>query len=240
MKSQMEAFVEMLKGCPDGDLFNPWFEQDREHDITEEAPEIRRQQLVRYLSERAGARVLLIAEALGYQGGHFTGIAMTSERILLGHQEMKYGVRPDHVFRNGQINRTSKPSVRPDGMSEPTATIVWGAMIELGLDPYDIVLWNALPWHPYQPDRGLLSNRTPTPDEMEAGRKLLPRFLGLFPDAQPVAVGRKCEYLLANLSIPHEAVRHPANGGAPKFRSQLAAWATRRPSGPPLLQPEAE
>lgn len=224
------AFVDTLKDCPAGHLFNPWFEQDHEHDATKEAPEIRRQQLETYLTERAGARVLLIAEALGYQGGHFTGIAMTSERILLGHQEESYGVRPDHVFRNQQPVRTSKPSVRGKGMSEPTATIVWGAMIELGLDPFDIVLWNALPWHPYNPTRGLLSNRTPTREEMDAGRERLPNFMRLFPDAVPVAVGRKCELLLSELSIPHKAVRHPANGGAPAFRSQLAAWVEKLPN----------
>lgn len=234
--SRMEAFVEQLEGCPKGPLFNPWFEQDHKHDTTEEAPAIRRRQLVRYLTERTGARVLLIAEALGYQGGHFTGIAMTSERILLGHQEEAYGVRPDHVFRNGQATRTSKTSVRPDGMSEPTATIVWGSMIELGLNPYDVVLWNALPWHPYHSDRGLLSNRTPTQAEMDAGRKLLPRFLALFPGAQPVAVGRKCEALLADLSITHKAVRHPANGGAPKFRTQMAEWVTKQPADSPAFQ----
>ncbi|MGM0506905.1 MAG: uracil-DNA glycosylase [Bacteroidota bacterium] len=228
--SPIDAFIEKLKACPGGPLFNPWFEQDREHDLVEDAPEIRRRQLVRYLTERKGARVLLIAEALGYQGGHFTGIAMTSERILLGHQEASYGVRPDHVFRSGRPARTSKPSVRPNGLSEPTATIVWGAMVEMGLDPYDVVLWNALPWHPYKPDRGLLSNRTPTNEEMDAGRKLLPRFLALFPDAEPVAVGRKCETLLTDLSIPHKAVRHPANGGAPAFRSQMAEWVEKRPA----------
>lgn len=201
---------------------------------------IRREQLIRYLSERSGARVLLIAEALGYQGGHFTGIAMTSERILLGHQEDGYGVRPDHVFRDGQARRTSKPSVRADGMSEPTATIVWGAMIELGLDPFDVVLWNALPWHPYHPDRGLLSNRTPGREEMNAGRRLLGPFLELFPEARPVAVGRKCESLLAEMGIDHEAVRHPANGGAPKFRSQMRKWVSEQ-SGPGVLsQPESE
>ncbi len=94
----IEEFISSLKHSPEG-LFNPWYQRDEEHDDIPEAPEIRRNQLKTYLSERVGkAKFLFIAEALGYQGGHFTGIAMTSERILLGHQELKYGVKPEHVF----------------------------------------------------------------------------------------------------------------------------------------------
>ena len=47
--------------------------------IGPEAPAIRREQLRRYLDERIGhARLLLVAEAAGYQGAKFSGIAMTS------------------------------------------------------------------------------------------------------------------------------------------------------------------
>lgn len=217
-------FIQSLNTKPAGPLFNPWYEQDGEHDDSPRAPEIRRLQFQAYLQERIDrAKYLFIAEALGYQGGHFTGIAMTSERILLGHQEKKYGVVPEHVFKGRQPARTSRVEVNQKGMSEPTATIMWGALIELGIDPYEVVLWNAVPWHPYNPDskRGVLSNRTPTRQELEAGLILLRRFLELFEGAKPIAVGRKCEQSLSELGIDHEQVRHPANGGAPKFRKQL-------------------
>ncbi|NBC04912.1 MAG: uracil-DNA glycosylase, partial [Bacteroidetes bacterium] len=196
--------------------------RDNEHDETEDAPEIRRQQLKTYLSERIEtAKYLFIAEALGYQGGHFTGIAMTSERILLGHQEPKYGVRPEHVFQTIKPQRTSSPTVIEKGMSEPTATIMWGALIDLGINPYEVVLWNAVPWHPYKPDQGLLSNRTPTTEELDAGLEHLKSFMNLFEDVEMVAVGRKCELSLSQLGVDHIPVRHPANGGAPKFRRQV-------------------
>ncbi|MEX0769893.1 MAG: uracil-DNA glycosylase [Balneolaceae bacterium] len=217
-------FIQSLNSQPAGPLFNPWYDRDCEHDDSPGAPEIRRLQFQSYLQERIGrAKYLLIAEALGYQGGHFTGIAMTSERILLGHQEDKYGVKPVHVFKEREPIRTSKVEVNRKGMSEPTATIMWGALIGLGIDPYEVVLWNAVPWHPYDPDskRGILSNRTPVQKEMEAGLTLLRRFLELFEGAKPIAVGRKCEQSLSELGIDHEQVRHPANGGAPKFRKQL-------------------
>lgn len=217
----IDEFISSLKHNPEG-LFNPWYHRDEEHDETEEAPKIRRDQLKTYLSERIeSAKYLFIAEALGYQGGHFTGIAMTSERILLGHQEPKYGVRPDHVFQTIEPKRTSSPSVIEKGMSEPTATIMWGALIDLGINPYEVVLWNALPWHPYKPDQGLLSNRTPTTDELDAGLEHLKSFMNLFDDVKMVAVGRKCELSLSQLGVDHIAVRHPANGGAPKFRRQV-------------------
>ncbi len=214
-------FIQSLKRTPRG-LFNPWFHQDKKNDLVPNAPEIRRKQLECYLTERRDrAKYLFIAEALGYQGGHFTGIAMTSERILLGHQEDKYGVKPEHVFRGETPLRTSRPDLTEQGMSEPTATIMWGAMIDLGIDPYDVVLWNAVPWHPYKKGEGLLTNRTPLTGEMEAGFKHLKTFISLFDDVQIVAVGRKCEQSLSELGIDHIGVRHPANGGAPKFRKQM-------------------
>jgi len=218
----ISRFIQCLEQKPGKYLFNPWFETDPENDISPEAPAIRRRQFQAYLQERTGrAKYLFIAEALGYQGGHFTGIAMTSERILLGHQYRNYGVLPEHVFRSIDPVRTSKRVVNPLGMSEPTATIMWGALIDLGIDPYDVVLWNAVPWHPYKPGRGLLSNRTPLRQELESGLELLKKFLDLFREAQPIAVGRKCEETLTFLGIPHKQVRHPANGGAPKFRKQV-------------------
>jgi len=218
----VSAFINALKKKPTEALFNPWFESDPLHDARPDAPSVRKQQLQNYLTERLeSARYLFIAEALGYQGGHFSGIAMTSERILLGHQNEKYGIRPDHVIKKNSVYRTSSEKVNSLGMSEPTATIMWGAIVELGINPHETVLWNAVPWHPYNPDKGLMSNRTPTQLEMEVGYKHLRHFLQIFPGRKVIAVGRKCEESLNNLGIEHLAVRHPANGGAPKFREQL-------------------
>jgi hypothetical protein len=67
----------LLKKSPRGAVFNPWWQVDADNDLGRQAPRIRREQLRAYFSERIG-------EALSYRGGHFTGIAMTSERILLG------------------------------------------------------------------------------------------------------------------------------------------------------------
>lgn len=227
----MDKLFRLLKNTPEGHFFNPWYDRDPENDRSSEAPAIRKRQLRAYLEERIGrARYLCVAEALGYQGGHFTGIAMTSERILLGHHEQLHGIPADGAFRSIAARRTSRKDVNEKGMSEPTATIVWKALYRLGVDPYHVVLWNALAWHPFDPDKGLLSNRTPTDRELGAGSAVLRRFLELFPEGKVIAVGKKAEQCLDNFGITYLPVRHPANGGATKFRRQFSAIITERES----------
>lgn len=219
----VNGFIQKLKSKPSKDMFNPWFERDEEHDALKSAPEIRKRQLKAYLTERQHhAKFLLIAEALGYQGGHFTGMAMTSERLLLNHLADKNLTSQD-VFQSVEPKRTTKAAVNERGMTEPTCTIVWGALKDLGINTYEVVLWNAVPWHPYHEKKGMLSNRTPRADELSAGLELLPSFKELFPDANIVAIGRKCEGLMDELGWEYTGVRHPANGGAPKFRKQMKA-----------------
>jgi hypothetical protein len=216
----MDAFLKLLKDAPAGPVFNPWHQRDPLHDATARGPSIRREQLASYLRERQKATVILLAEALGYQGGHFTGIPMTSERLLLGHLRHK-GLLPGMVFR-ARPRRTSREDVRPEGFTEPTATIVWGAMLELGVDPRDVILWNAFPWHPYKPAEGFLSNRTPSLDEVMLGKPVLQALTSFVPQARILAVGQKSAGLLADMGIPAPALRHPANGGAGQFRAQFA------------------
>ena len=91
-------------------------------------------------------RLLLIGEAPGYQGCRFSGIAFTSERSL---------------------PPAARTSIRPEGWSEPSATIVHGALRDLGLEEATI-LWNACPFHPALPS-GPLTNRTPTPADLVRG-----------------------------------------------------------------------
>lgn len=220
--SILNPLFQELQKTPDGAFFNPWFDQDHKHDISPRAPQIRKEQLRAYLSERlASAKYLFIAEALGYQGGHFSGIAMTSERILLGHHEPVHGIPAQGTFQTVERRRTSKFAVNAKGMSEPTATIMWKALYKLGINPYEVVLWNALAWHPYDTDKGMLSNRTPTDAELEKGFPALRAFLDLFPNRKIIAVGRKCEHVLDEFGTDYIPVRHPANGGAPKFRRQV-------------------
>jgi hypothetical protein len=139
----IERLLSLLRLSPHGGVFNPWWQSDTENDIGPQAPGIRRHQLRAYLSERIGtAELALVGEALGYRGGHFTGIAMTSERILLKGDT---GAAQCKVFSTIKPRRTSKPEKIPHGFSEPTAAIVWSTLLRLGIaaDQFCAVLYSA-------------------------------------------------------------------------------------------------
>ena len=214
-RKQLDKFLRLLKASPSGSVFDPWWQIDEENDIGPHSPAIRRKHLTVYFRERLDkARLAIIGEALGYRGGHFSGIPMTSERMLLRKQQnIVAGIKP---------RRTSKPGVCPNGFSEPTATIVWSALLKIGVLPDEFVLWNAFPWHSFDPHRGLLSNRMPNKSEQLSGRPVLKAFLELFPCQQIVALGKIAAAQLEQLGLNAHCVRHPASGGAKLFRQQIA------------------
>ena len=214
-RKQLDNFVQLLKASPSGAVFNPWWQIDENNDIGSHSPAIRRKHLAAYFGERLGkARLAIVGEALGYRGGHFSGIPMTSERMLLGKQR--------HIVAGIKPRRTSKPDICPDGFSEPTATIVWSALLKIGVLPDEFVLWNAFPWHSFDPHRGLLSNRMPNKSEQLSGRPVLKAFLELFACKQIVALGKIAAAQLEQLGSNAHCVRHPASGGAKLFRQQIA------------------
>jgi len=221
--ASITTLLRLLKNSPHGPVFNPWWQVDDDNDIGPQAPRIRRAQLRAYLSERIGtARVALVGEAIGYRGGHFSGIAMTSERMLLG-DKARDGIEPRLILSSRTPQQTSDPQKYPRGFAEPTASIVWGTLLELGLRAERFVLWNAFAWHSHAARAGMLSNRTPTPAEMAAALPVLRAFLVLFPCERVVALGRLAAAALASLHVPLECVRHPASGGAALFRKQISA-----------------
>jgi uracil-DNA glycosylase len=239
-RKQLDKVLRLLKVSPSGAVFNPWWQIDEENDIGPHSPAIRRKHLAVYFRERIGkARLAIVGEALGYRGGHFSGIPMTSERMLLGKKpdivaalcERRNlleraddgGRRPPlQIIAGIKPRRTSKPSVCPDGFSEPTATIVWGALLKIGVLPGEFVLWNAFPWHSFDPHRGLLSNRMPNKSEQLSGRPVLKAFLEVFACEQIVALGKIAATQLEQLGVTAHCVRHPASGGAKLFRQQIA------------------
>jgi uracil-DNA glycosylase len=226
-RKQLDNFLRLLKASPSGAVFNPWWEVDARNDIGSSAPAIRRKQLHVYLRERLGnARLAIIGEALGYRGGHFSGIPMTSERLLLGRSK-KLQFQASDIFFQHRPRRTSRLEKCPDGFSEPTATIVWSTLLKLGVKTDEFVLWNAFPWHSFDPRREMLSNRVPNKSEQASGRPVLKAFLELFRCEQVVALGKIAAAQLEDLGVNAHYVRHPASGGAKLFRQQIAVLVQR-------------
>ena len=211
--SDIESFLELLKRSPGRAVFNPWWQSDAENDCGVQAPRIRRAQLRAYLVERlAKARLILVGEALGYRGGHFTGIPMTSERILLEGRRVFSSIAP---------RRTSKAKKTAGGFAEPTASMVWNTFWEFGFSNDGFVLWNAFPWHSFDLAHGLLSNRKPTVAELRLGVPILEKLLKIFRFETLVAMGGVAAAQFERIGLRAIRVRHPANAGAALFRRQL-------------------
>jgi hypothetical protein len=223
--TQITQFISELKSYTSPEIYNPWVDFDGELDIGKKAPLIRCDQLERYLRLRLReAKYILVAEALGYQGGHFSGIAMTSERIILGYHSR---VGSSAVIGcNGKRTSNSehsniKKTCKEKGYNEPTATIVWESIIENCKSPLEVVLWNIFPFHPFKKE-GLLTNRTPSSAELEVGAAYLRSLHNIIPNSKIIAIGAKSDETLTKFGIKHSAVPHPANGGANEYRTQIA------------------
>lgn len=217
-------FIEKLQNYHGHMVFNPWSEFDTSCDIGKLAPIIRSENLRRYFELRPNSKYLFIAEALGYQGGHFSGIAITSERILLGQHP---DVDPKSVLGEWNYQRTSdinspllNKMQKLKGFNEPTDTVVWNAIAAHGLAAFECILWNIFPFHPHK-DGELLTNRTPNSQELDIGVEYAKDLLKLFPGMKIIAIGANAAKTLKRYGFECEEVRHPSMGGANKFRSQV-------------------
>lgn len=170
----------------------------------------RRRNLEAYLEAVGGVRCVLVGEAMGYQGGRFSGIAFTSERQLAGPD----GVRLAWVGQG--IGATSR---KASLWTEPSGTIVWKA---LGGEPRGVLLWNAFPWHPHLRGRRL-TNRTPRAPEVEDGLRVLEAMLDWAQPDRVAAVGRVAALALGRLGVAATPLRHPARGGARQFHAGFAS-----------------
>lgn len=227
----LDTFLSSLITYSSPTAFNPWRDYDDRCDNSPAAPAIRLQQLRDYLTPRLDrARFLFIAEAAGYQGCRFTGVAITCERMLLDQHKqvtssMILGHPGQRTSRPDSPYMTSRPQ-REHGMNEPTDTYVWGAILDNGLDPRDVILWNIFPFHPHKDSP--FSNRTPTDEELQQGLSYTHSLLSLCrSDITIGAIGRKSGDTLADAGLQAVLMRHPANGGAGLFRQQFAAWALK-------------
>jgi hypothetical protein len=221
----ISEFLQHLQSYHAPQVFNPWADYDADLDIAPAAPQIRAANFQRYLELRLHAHYIFIAEGLGYQGGHFSGMAMTSERILLGfHPEIK----PQEVLGEWHYARTSNPASKQlkktqqeKGFNEPTATVMWETLHRHNLATFDAVLWNIFPFHPYK-GSNLLTNRTPTNAELDVGIVYARELLNILPQARIVAIGQKSAGTLSRYGVSCSSVPHPSMGGANRFKAAVA------------------
>lgn len=206
--SKMSLANKLIGTLPRGgeNLFNPWVEPCPD-DLKCNGPKEKIKRLAWHLDCKP--KYILCGEAGGFNGKRHSGIAFTSERLILE------GSIPRVYTKDQRLTSRKLP------FSEPSATIVWKTLYNLGIAEHTI-LWNALPLHPHKPGNHN-SNRTPTFAELELGEPALSILSKTFPKARIVAVGRKAEGLLDDMGIKVAgAVRHPANGGATKFAKGVA------------------
>lgn len=195
----IEALVARVAGLPGSDrLFNPYSDGP--------GAEIRRANLTRYLTEMAARRptTVLIFEAPGYRGCRWSGIPVTSERIMLR------GIREWDLFGDGY----QQTSDVPGGISEMTATILWNALLAHADQPP--LIWNTVPLHPHRPGEPL-TNRTPSTAEQRAGAALIGPMLDAFGQPRILAVGRTAQRMLAERGYAFIPLRHPSQGGKSEF-----------------------
>ena len=153
---------------------------------------------------------LLVGEAPGYNGCALTGIPFTSEFIISTHNN-------SGVLKGAKALGCQK---------ETTATIVWGKLDNLNslgkliLPP---ILWNIFPFHSHK-IANPLSNRSPITSELFYGIGVLNDLISLFPSVQSVyAIGQVAGNAINNLSNFVTVIRHPSNGGKPKFNKDIDA-----------------
>ena len=225
---RVSQLVEALRGFRASNVFNQWQQSDPDYDC-ENAAAIRRSNLCAYLLARPRPQYLFIGEAPSWRGTRFSGIPMTSERILLGGLPAQSAC---DVIPGATGRRTSRADAEfrgcnvTGGLAEKSATRMWKAAFVQGLAATDFVLWNAMPWHPHNEDsrRSNRVSRNFNVKEEEAGRRILTKLLQeLYPSVRRVALGDYGARLL--LKAECRAAPHPAERrGA--FEAELARVLT--------------
>lgn len=213
-------------------MFNPWRDFDeRDRTLRREMPARRRENMAAYLeARRTHARVMLLGEAPSHRGCRFTGIAFCSETELIH----KAGL----VARRPLVLTSRDADTKPQ--RERSAAVIWHE-IERSGKPFEIVLWNAFPWHPYRAPAeeggenagpcGPSSNRKPRLTEVAQGRAAMEALMRCFTRRLEVfAVGKVAQEALGRWEGVECAgyIRHPAQGGEALFRAQFRSQVATR------------
>lgn len=230
--AQLQQFMHQLQTYkPASNVFNPWGRAiDKDYDLSDAANR-RNSNLINYLKPRiSNAKYIFVAEALGYQGGKFSGIPMTSERIFCGKYidisatNVIKGNLDFDLLRSSDMNLDLKKATRKKwGFAEPTATTVWRTVLNNNIDLFETILWNIFPFHPYTPKDGTLNNRPidTNKDDLDIGIIFIKKLLNMNPSAKVIAIGKPSMNKLYENNISCLSVTHPSNGGTPRFKHEI-------------------
>ncbi len=199
MTPEPAALIDLLAALPGSEtLCNPY--------TGDSGAEIRRANLSRYLADMLARQTqkVMIFEAPGYRGCRWSGIPVTSERLMLR------GIGKWGLFGDGYRQTSDVPG----GIAEMTATILWSALVEFADSPP--LIWNTVPLHPHQPGKPM-TNRTPTAAEQRMGAALIGPMLEAFGIRRILAVGRTAQRMLAEQGLKFTPLRHPSQGGKNEF-----------------------
>ncbi|MGV9706888.1 uracil-DNA glycosylase [Streptomyces sp. NPDC003483] len=204
-RADIDLFWELLHALPGTDDATFLYGRDADG-------RLRERNLRRYLElmDSARPRMLLIGEAPGYRGHAVTGIPFMSVAQLRA--------RPG-LITGGPDGDGFEIPVNPAALSEASSTVVWRTVAALrGPLP---MFWPVYPNHPHEPGRPD-TNRPPRAAEIAEGTPIALALTSAFRIKTVVAVGRKAQDALARNGVTAIPVRHPAQGGARIFATQLA------------------
>ena len=125
-------------------LFNPWRDPCTDDKLRND-PEAKLARLAAHLD--CDPKLILCGEAQSYRGCRHSGIAFTSEHLLL----------------EGTIPRipamSHRLTIKKSPYKEGSATTIWKVLYELGIEERT-VLWNAIQMHPHKPGKQTVKSKT--------------------------------------------------------------------------------
>jgi uracil-DNA glycosylase len=156
--------------------------------------------------------ILMIGEAPGYRGTSVSGVPFLSEGMIK-QRTASESVIPVHEY---------VPSIQYSNESgyEATSKIMWDVLDEAQTSRLPL-LWAVFPNHPHIVDN-IMTNRKPTKSEIADYSRVLSLLLKVYPIQYIAAIGNVAyDTLSSNTDCPVIKLRHPARGGAKKFKDGL-------------------
>ena len=219
----LQRFLDILAQGPSkaSEVFNPWRDSDdRDRTPRRGTPVLRRANLEAYIdARRQSARFMLMGEAPSHRGCRVSGIAFCSET--------EFVTKPDLVARRALVPTSRDWEAKPQ--RERSAAVIWDEMDRAGC-AYEVLLWNAFPWHPHAAGNPM-TNRRPRTTEVAEGRQALRALLACFTRRLEIfAVGKVAQEAIAAWPEVENAgyIRHPSMGGEARFREGFRSLVVSR------------